>query len=101
MTQPGETDNYTVANHLQAIERVCARPVFDAVLAQKTPPSPLALERYAREQSHPVYFDRERVGQLGYRVILANVMTENEKTGQVRHDPHRLARVLWRWFTKK
>ncbi|WP_422662010.1 gluconeogenesis factor YvcK family protein [Pannus brasiliensis] len=101
MTQPGETDHYTVANHLQAIDRVCEQPVFDAVLAQRNPPSPVALERYAREQSHPVFLDREDVARLGYRVVLANVMAENAETAQVRHDPQRLARVLWRWYTKK
>jgi uncharacterized cofD-like protein len=101
MTQPGETDSYTVANHIQAIEQVCDRRVFDAVLAQRTPPSPNALQRYAKEQSHPVFLDREEVGKMGYRIVLANVMTENAETGQVRHDPQRLARVLWRWYTKK
>lgn len=101
MTQPGETDNYTVANHLQAIDRVCDHPVFDAVLAQRHPPSPLALERYAKERSHPVFLDREDVARSGYRVVLANVMAENTETGQVRHDPHRLAKVLLRWYTKK
>jgi uncharacterized cofD-like protein len=101
MTQPGETDSYTVAHHIQAIERVCGGPVFDAVLAQRTPPSSKALQKYAREQSHPVFFDREEVGRMGYRVVLANVMAENEATSQVRHDCQRLARVLWRWYTKK
>jgi uncharacterized cofD-like protein len=101
MTQPGETDGYTVADHLQAIEQVCDRRVFDAVLAQRTPPSPKALQRYAQDSSHPVFLDREEVGRLGYRIVLANVMVEDEETGQVRHDPQRLARVLWRWYSKK
>jgi len=101
MTQPGETDNYSVADHLRAIEGVCEERVFDAVLAQRTAPSPQSLQLYAQEHSHPVFLDREEVGKMGYRIVLANVMAEDEVTAKVRHDPQRLARVLWRWYAKK
>ncbi|MBE8994502.1 gluconeogenesis factor YvcK family protein [Microcystis aeruginosa] len=101
MTQPGETDNYSVADHLRAIEGVCEERVFDAVLAQRTSPSPQSLQLYAQEHSHPVFLDREEVGKMGYRIVLANVMAEDEVTAKVRHDPQRLARVLWRWYAKK
>ena len=50
---------------------------------------------------HPVFLDREEVGKMGYRIVLANVMAEDEVTAKVRHDPQRLARVLWRWYAKK
>ncbi len=35
---------------------------------------------------------------LGRRIILANVMDEDEQTGLIRHDPQQLARVLLRWY---
>lgn len=98
MTEVGETDNYTVSDHLRAIDQVCGERVFDAVLAQKNPPSELALKRYASENCHPVYLDREEISRLGCLLVLANVMSENELTGYVRHDPQRLARVILRWF---
>ena len=98
MTQPGETDNYTVSDHLEAIDRVSPERLYDAVLVQRTPPSPAVLENYAAEDSHPVYLDREVVAQKGCRIILANVMQEDENTHRVRHDPQRLARVLMRWY---
>lgn len=101
MTQPGETDNYSVADHIRAIEKVCEERIFDAVLAQRTAPSPQSLQLYAQEHSHPVFLDREEVGKMGYRIVLANVMAEDEVTAKVRHDPQRLARVLWRWYAKK
>jgi len=101
MTQPGETDNYSVADHLRAIEGVCEERIFDAVLAQRTAPSPQSLQLYAQEHSHPVFLDREEVGKMGYRIVLANVMAEDEVTAKVSHDPQRLARVLWRWYAKK
>jgi uncharacterized cofD-like protein len=101
MTQPGETDGYTVADHIQAIDRICGIKLFDAVLAHRKSPSVQSLKRYAQESSHPVYLDREDVARLGRRIVLANVMDEDEEKGYVRHDSQRLARVLLRWYTGK
>lgn len=99
MTQPGETQGYTVADHIEAIDRACGQALFDAVLVQKTPPSEKALMRYAQERSHPVDLDADVVAAMGRRIIRANVMIEDEN-GYVRHDPRRLARVLLRWYEK-
>ncbi len=101
MTQPGETEGYTIADHIRAIDRVCHRKLFDAVLVHRQSPSPQSLQRYAEENSHPVFLDREAVANLGRRIVLANVMDEDENTGYVRHNPHRLARVLLRWYSGK
>jgi uncharacterized cofD-like protein len=101
MTQPGETENYTVSDHIRAIDRVCGKRVFDAILVQRTSPSPQSLERYAQENCHPVYLDREEVVNLGCRIVIANVMEEDEEKGYIRHDSHRLSKILWRWYTGK
>lgn len=98
MTQPGETDGYTVADHIRTLDRVVGQKLFDAVLVQKTSPSAQSLIRYAQESSHPVFFDREDVMRLGRRAIVANVMDEDEFTGLVRHNSDRLARILLRWY---
>ena len=98
MTQPGETDNYTVSDHLKAIDKHSQYRLFDAVLVQRTPPSAAALKHYAQENCHPVFVDREEIANLGCRLVIANVMEENEKTHRIRHDPQRLSRVLLRWY---
>ncbi|MCS6814384.1 MAG: YvcK family protein, partial [Cyanobacteria bacterium] len=78
MTEPGETDGYTVADHIHAIDRACGQVLFNAVLVQRHPPSAATLAYYARSGAHPVMLDRDRVQQLGRRIVLANVMQENE-----------------------
>ena len=99
MTQPGETQDYTVAEHIQAIDAACAgRRLFDAVLINKKSPSAKALIRYAQQSSHPVFLDREAVTQLGRRIVPANILYEDE-IGCVRHDPQKLAKVLLRWYS--
>lgn len=100
MTQPGETDGYTVSDHIRMIDRVTGHRLFDAVLVQKHSPSAQSLIRYAQEESHPVFFDREDVMRLGRRAILSNVMDEDPVTGLVRHNSDRLARILLRWYSK-
>lgn len=98
MTQPGETDGYSVADHIRAIDRACGRPLFDAVVVQGKVPSAKALIRYSQENSYPVVLDREAVTQLGRRVVIANVMDEDENTGLIRHNSQRLAGMLLRWY---
>jgi uncharacterized cofD-like protein len=100
MTQPGETEGYTVSEHIKAIDKACGKQLFNAVLVQRKVPSAKALIRYAQEDSHPVYLDREAVSLLGRRVVLSNIMYEDVETGLIRHDSARLARVLLRWYTR-
>ena len=101
MTQLGETEGYTVADHIRAIDNICGQKMFDAVLAHRKSPSPKSLQRYAQENSYPVFLDREDVAKLGRRIVLANVMDEDKETGHICHDPYQLARVLLRWYSGK
>jgi len=98
MTQPGETDGYTVSDHIRALDQVSQQPLFDRVLAHNRSPSPESLKRYAEQNAHPVYVDREEVNKLQRRLILANLMYEDPESGYVRHDPERLAKIIMGWY---
>lgn len=100
MTQPGETDGYSLSDHITAIDRVCGQRVFDAVVVNRRSPSAQALIRYSQENSHPVFVDRSETAQLGRRIISAHILDEDFDTGYVRHNHQRLARVLLRWYGK-
>lgn len=100
MTQPGETQGYSVADHIRVIDEACGKQLFNAVLVHKKAPSAQSLIKYAQANSHPVFLDREAVGKLNRRIVLSNVMDEDENTNFVRHNPERLARVLLRWYSR-
>ncbi len=100
MSQPGETNGYTVSDHVRAIDAACGRRIFDAVLVQKKMPSPATLEQYARQESYPIPVDRDNLLRLGCRVVLANIMDEDEQTALVRHNSQNLARILLRWYAR-
>ncbi len=98
MTQPGETTGYTVADHIESIDRACGQKLFDAVLVQKKPPSAGCLQNYAQENSYPVMLDREDVKQLGRSIFSVNVMEEDPDTRYLRHNSRRLAKALIHFY---
>ena len=100
MTQPGETTGYSVADHIRAIDFACGQRLFGTVLVQGKSPSAQVLIKYAQEDSHPVFFDREAVKNLGRKILLTNVMYEDEQTGFVRHDSMMLSEVLFQWYSQ-
>jgi uncharacterized cofD-like protein len=100
MTQPGETTGYTVADHIESIDRACGQKLFDAVLVQKNPPSASCLQNYAEENSYPVLLDREDVKQLGRSIFSVNVMEENTTTRYLRHNSRRLAKSLIHYYRR-
>ncbi|MBF2034241.1 MAG: YvcK family protein [Leptolyngbyaceae cyanobacterium T60_A2020_046] len=99
MTEPGETQGFSVGDHIRAIDTACGKVLFNAVLVQRRPPSLKAQRRYAATGSEPVLLDRDAVITSGRRIVLANVIDEAEN-GTVRHDPNKLARTLMRWYSR-
>ena len=100
MTQPGETTGYTVADHIESIDRACGQRLFDAVLVQKSPPSTDCLQYYAKENSYPVLLDRDDVKQLGRSIFAVNVMEEDPTTRYLRHNSRRLAKALIHFYRR-
>lgn len=94
MTQPGETDGYTVSDHIKAIDQACGQRLFDVVVVNGQALSPQAIAKYAQENSHPVVLDSEKVTSLGRQIILTDVLDEDRYTHSVRHNSSTLARKL-------
>ena len=98
MTEPGETDDFAVSDHIRALDSAAGHYLFDAVLVQRKPPSPAVLNHYASQQAKPVVLDREAIIASGRRIVAANIMEERENLS-VRHHPQTLAKVLLRWYS--
>jgi len=91
MTQPGETTNYSVAEHLRAIQEHVKPRIVDFVLANRQSVSPAVARRYLREGAAPVTVDAVQLRRMGVKVLLEDLLEEQEK---IRHNSARLARVL-------
>ena len=89
MTQPGETDGFSVSDHLQAIEDH-AGPVVTDVLVHSGEMSDEVIKRYEAEGAAPVVVDRERIFASGVHLREAELISRDADCG-VRHDAQRLA----------
>lgn len=91
MTQPGETDGFSLSDHVRAIHEH-AGPIVTDVLVHSGELPPGILERYAAEGAEPVVFDRGEVRAMGLRVREADLISrEAAEKNSLRHDPVRLA----------
>lgn len=100
MTQPGETDNYTVSDHLKAlIQHAGSNKIVDAVLVNDYLPENLA-DKYQKSSSYPVKIDAHEIKKLGVRIV-AKKLIEDSKEGLVRHSSNRVARAIYYWFKKQ
>lgn len=95
MTEAGETDDFTVADHLQVIREHCGKDLVDAVLAAKEIIPSNILERYKEENAVPVRGDAAAVAELGVQYFENSFYTGGEV---VRHNSDKLAKELLRLF---
>ena len=98
MTQPGETDGYSVTDHIRAIYEHAGGRIFDWVVINNQHISPKLLRRYREEGAEPVRASVSELQKLGVRCIFDNLVEEG---GVVRHDPARLTRLLLEEFVQR
>ena len=97
MTQPGETDGYSVSDHLYAIKKHAKEDnLIDAVLVNDNFPEN-ALDKYKDANQEPVEIDDDEINDMGIQVVRRRLIEEN--TGNlVRHSPQRVARAIHYWY---
>lgn len=97
MTQPGETDDYTAADHVKAIlDHSRPKNILDTILVNDSLPKNLAL-KYKAAGSYPVTLDSEKIKKLGIKILTKRLIEENSE-GLVRHSPERIARIIFEWY---
>lgn len=102
MTQPGETDNYTVNDHLQAVYDHIGLHLFDYVIVNDGEIPEQVQIKYAEKGARPVQLDREAVDGNGYKVIADKLVLF--KT-YLRHDTDKLSHHIFQlvkdWIDRK
>lgn len=100
MSQPGETDNFSVSDHVKAlITHAGTKDIIDAVLVNDYIPDNLA-DKYEKANSYPVNLDMAEIKKLGIKVFAKNLIEPN-KEGLVRHSSTKVARSVYYWFRKE
>ncbi|MDQ2800094.1 MAG: YvcK family protein [Armatimonadota bacterium] len=94
MTQPGETDGYSAADHVRVLtDHAPGKKLVQHVLVNKEPPGEDLLARYAKYGQNFVKPDVDSIRALGYTPHVANLISH---TDVVRHDSTRLAEAIFR-----
>lgn len=100
MSQPGETDGYTVSDHVGALmSHAGSNGIIDAVLVNDFMPKNLA-QKYETANSYPVKLDLEKLKELGVKLFSRKLIEEN-RDGLVRHSSNRVARAIYYWYRKE
>ncbi len=92
MTQEGETEGYTVSDHIAALFHHSAPGLVNLCLCNSSPIPKGVAARYAEEGAELLRGDIESCAALGVEVISRPVVTVDN--GYVRHHPVHLAREL-------
>lgn len=93
MTEPGETDGMSLADHLEGLHAHAGRGLVDGVVVHGRPFPGEVLRRYARSGARPVVLDRDRLTAFGVWVVDADL---TGRTELARHHPEKLGRVVVR-----
>jgi len=98
MTQPGETDDFTAADHIQVLLDHCpGKHLVDAVVVNNWLPQQL-VDKYRSVGSVPVIIDHERLQKMGI-TVLERVLVDEGTT--IRHNTRRLSRSILQWYKKE
>ncbi len=99
MTQDGETEGYTAADHLEALLAHGEPGLLDLCLANSAPVDAGLQERYREEDAVPLTVDKDRIAALGLELVERPVASEGGN--YARHDPDRLAQAVLEVYRRR
>lgn len=92
MTQYGETDGYTVYDHIKVLNEYIGKSFIDYVVVNSTVITKQeVLDRYAAEKAYPIAIDTDKITNDGIKIIAADLVSQQN---MIRHDPLKLAQTL-------
>ena len=99
MTQPGETKEFTLTDHVRAIELHTGHKLLDWIIVNNRDiPEEIARRYRSLGGATPVLADTKDLKRTGLRYVSGDLL---EAHGVVRHDPAKLAQLLLEQFVKK
>lgn len=89
MTQPGETDDYSIEDHVEAIEKHSYKGIIETVVAYNDCISDEQLKRYAEKGAKPVSL-RDKTHE--YEILFEEMLDLNDI--MVRHDSDKIRDIM-------
>lgn len=92
MTQPCETQQYSLSDHIKAIEKHTKKGIIDFCIVNTASIPDNLKEKYLSEGAELVKVDSEIVEKMGIELITGDFKSVNNNL--VRHDPNKLAKKI-------
>ena len=92
MTQPGQTDNYSLSEHIDTIIAHAGREIIDYCICDTGEVVPEYVKKYNKEGSELVEYDKEKVKKTGIKLIARDLSCIDDE--KIRHDSDKIARTI-------
>ncbi len=92
MTQPGETDNYTVNDHVQALVTHVGAEIMDTIIINNQEIDKKYLAQYEKEGAKEVCFAKEELNKLPYQIVADQLLIY--RNNYLRHDAIKVSQLL-------
>ena len=92
MTEPGQTDDYNVSDHIKAIEEHVGKGLFEFCICDSGEIAPEFIKRYNLKGADVVNEDTKNLKGLGVKIINKDIAMV--KGNYIRHDPDTLAATI-------
>ena len=101
VTQPGETDNFTVSDHVKLLNKYLNHRKVDVVIANSKEVGKEMAKKYeTEEQKDPVLIDEEELKKVGVELIADDLITiASDNT--LKHDSLKLSSLIFSYLMRK
>ncbi len=99
VTQPGETDKFTVGNHVTFLNQYLGTHKIDVVIANhKEIKKEMALKYATEEQKDPVLIDHQKLKEIPVELIEADLLTIEDNT--LKHHSLKLSSLIFSYLMR-
>lgn len=99
VTQPGETDKYTVGDHVELINHYLKPKKLNAVIASNTEINETVAKKYeTEEQKDPVLIDHKKLEELGVELIEDDLIIIEDNI--LRHNSLKLSSLIFSYLMR-
>lgn len=99
VTQPGETDKFTVGDHVELLNRYLETKKLDAVIASNTKiDKKIAKKYYTEEQKDPVPIDHKKLKEIGVELIEDDLIIIEDNI--LRHNSLKLSSLIFSYLMR-
>ena len=100
VTQPGETDDFTVGDHVKLLNRYLGKKKVNVVIANNEKIEEEMAKRYeSEEQKDPVLIDYEELEKIGVELIEEDLIDIDNNT--LKHDSLILSSLIFSYLMRK